>query len=77
MRGTTARAAAMVALVACGTLGLATPSQAFFGLDNPLGGAASGALIGGIAGGGKGAAIGALSGALVGGIVQEQKKKGQ
>jgi len=73
MRGKVLKAAAMTTLVACGTFGLAAPSQAFFGLDNPLGGAASGALIGGIAGGGKGAAIGALAGAVVGGAVQNSK----
>ena len=75
MRNKVAKAVAMTALVACGTFGVVTPSHAFFGLDNPLGGAASGALIGGIAGGGKGAAIGALSSAVVGGIVQDSKKK--
>ena len=65
----------MASLVAGGTFVIATPSHALFGLDNPLGGAASGALIGGIAGGGKGAAIGALAGAVVGGVVQDSKNK--
>lgn len=77
MRGKVVKAVAMTTLVACGSFGIAAPSQAFFGLDTPLGGAATGGLIGAIAGGGKGAAIGAVSGALVGGIVQESKKKPQ
>lgn len=75
MRGKTLKAVAMTAFVACGTLGFSAPSQAIFGLDNPLGGAASGALIGGIAGGGKGAAIGALAGAVVGGAVQDSNRQ--
>ena len=75
MRGKAIKAGMMTALVAFGTFGLAAPSQAIFGLDNPLGGAATGGLIGAIAGGGKGAVIGALSGAVVGGIVEDSKKK--
>ena len=69
------RAAAFSTCLAVATLVPATPAHAFFGLDNPLGGAATGGLIGAIAGGGKGAAIGALSGAVVGGIVQDSKRK--
>lgn len=75
MTMTKLRAITMSACVAVGTLVAAVPVQAFFGLDNPLGGAASGALIGGIAGGGKGAAIGAVSGAVVGAVVEDSKKK--
>jgi hypothetical protein len=71
----TFRSMALGSFLAASTMGFSTSAPAFFGLDTPLGGAASGALIGGIAGGGKGAAIGALSGALIGGIVQDGKKK--
>jgi hypothetical protein len=57
------------------TFTLAEPAHAFFGLSDPLGGAATGALIGGIAGGGSGAAIGAFSGALVGAAVQDERRR--
>lgn len=53
------------------------PAHAIFGLDTPLGGAATGGLIGAIAGGGKGAAIGAITGAVVGAVVEDNKKKEQ
>ena len=42
MRGRLVRSVAIVALVGCGTFGFSAPTQAFFGLDNPLGGAATG-----------------------------------
>ena len=64
-----------VLVTAVSAFGMQRSAQAFFGLDTPLGGAATGALIGGIAGGGKGAAIGAIAGVVVGGAVQDSKKK--
>ena len=73
--GKTIKAVMLTTFVAAGMLGVAAPSQAFFGLDDPLGGAATGALIGGLIGGGKGAGIGALSGMLVGGIRQDDRRR--
>lgn len=70
-----------VVLVSCITVAAAVaplqPAHAIFGLDTPLGGAATGGLIGAIAGGGKGAAIGALTGAVVGAVVEDNKNKQQ
>lgn len=71
------RAVTFSICVVAGTLGTGTSAQAFFGLDNPLGGAATGALIGGIAGGGEGALIGAVAGGVVGAAVQDSNKKQQ
>ena len=77
MGGRTIKVAMLTTFVAVGMLGVAAPSQAFFGLDDPLGGAATGALIGGLIGGSKGAGIGALSGMLVGGVRQDDRRRRQ
>jgi outer membrane lipoprotein SlyB len=73
--GKTIKEVMLTTFVAAGMLSVAAPSQAFFGLNDPLGGAATGALIGGLIGGGKGAGIGALSGMLIGGIRQDDRRR--
>jgi hypothetical protein len=75
LRGVRGRHAAVFMTSLLSTIAVTEPAQAFFGLCEPLDGAATGALIGGIPGGGSGAAIGPFSGAIVGASVQDERRR--